>query len=60
MKISDLNSGFRVVKKDVVMEFMNILPNKFPFTATLTLAMIKGGYDLEYVPLGRYRLDRQL
>jgi len=51
MKIPDLNSGFRVVKKDVVMEFMNILPNEFSFTTTLTLAMIKEGYNLKYVPV---------
>ena len=51
MKIPDLNSGFRVVKKDVVMQFTNILPNEFSFTATLTLAMIKQGYNLKYVPV---------
>jgi len=30
---------------------MNILPNEFSFTTTLTLAMIKRGYNLKYVPV---------
>ena len=51
MKIPDLNSGFRVAKKDVVMELINILPNEFSFTTTLTLAMIKEGYSVKYVPV---------
>ncbi len=55
MRIPDLNCGFRVVKKDVVMSFFNILPNKFSFTTTLTLAMIKEGYNLKYVPVKTFR-----
>ena len=50
-KIPDLNSGFRAVKKNILMEFMHILPNTFSFTTTLTLAMIKNGYNLKYVPV---------
>lgn len=51
MKIPDLNSGLRAVKKEIVMEFMYILPNTFSFTTTLTLACIKSGYDIKYVPI---------
>lgn len=50
-KIPDLNSGFRAVKKDLVNEFMRILPNNFSFTTTLTLATIKSGYNIRYVPI---------
>jgi len=51
MKIPDLNSGFRVIKKDVVMEFMHILPNSFSFTTTITLGCIMAGYSIKYVPI---------
>ena len=49
--IPDLNSGFRAINKDKAMEFMHILPNTFSFTTTITLAFIKSGYDIQYVPI---------
>jgi glycosyltransferase involved in cell wall biosynthesis len=51
MDIPDLNSGFRAIKKNVVQEFMHILPNSFSFTTTITLACILSGYSIEYVPI---------
>ena len=51
MKIPDLNSGFRALKKDVVFEFIHILPNSFSFSTTITLACITSGYNLKYVPI---------
>ena len=51
MKIPDLNSGFRALKKDVAMEFMHILPNSFSFSTTITLALITLGYSVKYVPI---------
>ena len=51
MKIPDLNSGFRALKKDVATEFMHILPNSFSFSTTITLALITSGYNLKYVPI---------
>lgn len=50
-KIPDLNSGFRIFKKGVVNKFMHILPNGFSFTTTITLALIKEGYEIAYVPI---------
>jgi glycosyltransferase involved in cell wall biosynthesis len=49
--IPDLNSGFRVMKKEPVLENIHILPNGFSFTTTITLAMLMGGYNLKYVPI---------
>ncbi|MFC1511330.1 glycosyltransferase family 2 protein [Candidatus Margulisiibacteriota bacterium] len=51
VKIPDLNSGFRAMRKDVVMRFMHILPNGFSFSTTITLAMLKGGYSVKYLPI---------
>lgn len=51
MKIPDLNSGFRALKKEVALEFMHILPNSFSFSTTITLALITSGYSIKYVPI---------
>ena len=51
MKIPDLNSGFRALKKSIAMEFMHILPNTFSFSTTITLALITSGYSVKYVPI---------
>lgn len=51
MKIPDLNSGFRAVRKDVALRHMHILPNTFSFTTTITLALIKDGYSIKYEPV---------
>jgi glycosyltransferase involved in cell wall biosynthesis len=51
MKIPDLNCGFRAMKKDLVMRFLHILPNGFSFSTTITLAAIKEGYTVRYVPI---------
>jgi glycosyltransferase involved in cell wall biosynthesis len=50
-KIPDLNSGLRVFKKDVAQSFLNILPDRFSFTTTITLAMLSNGYKVCYVPI---------
>ena len=51
MKIPDINSGFRLIRKSCVEEFMHILPNGFSFSTTISLAMIQGGYNVKYVPI---------
>lgn len=50
-KIPDINSGLRVMKKDTVKKFFNILPNGFSFTTTITLAMLTNNHDVEYVKI---------
>jgi len=51
MKIPDLNSGFRAIKKEIVTKYMYILPDTFSFTTTITLAAIKEGYNIKYIPI---------
>lgn len=50
-RIIDLNSGFRVVRKSLLMDYIDYLPNAFSFTTTLTVICIKSGYNLLYVPI---------
>lgn len=50
-KIEDLTSGFRAVKTDVAKSFVYLLPNTFSYPTTLTLAIVRSGYALTYVPI---------
>ncbi len=50
-KIPDLNSGLRIMKKEVVESFVRLLPDGFSFTATITLLMLMNGYQVKYVPI---------
>lgn len=49
--IPDLNSGFRLMRRDVVRQFYNILPSGFSFTTTITLAMFSAGFRVKYTPI---------
>ena len=48
-KIPDLNSGLRIMRKTAVVKFLNILPDGFSFTTTITLAFFLNGHPVEYV-----------
>lgn len=57
MKIPDVNCGFRAMKKDLVMRFLHILPNGFSFSTTITLAVMKEGYSVKYVPITTFERE---
>jgi glycosyltransferase involved in cell wall biosynthesis len=50
-KIEDLTSGFRAIKTAVAKSFVYLLPNTFSYPTTLTLAIVRSGYSLHYVPI---------
>lgn len=50
-EIPDLNCGFRALRVETAKRFLNLLPNGFSFTTTLTLAMFKDGYNVAYLPI---------
>ncbi|MBI4781132.1 MAG: glycosyltransferase family 2 protein [Oscillatoriophycideae cyanobacterium NC_groundwater_1537_Pr4_S-0.65um_50_18] len=50
-KIPDLNSGLRVFRKSTVERFLNILPNTFSFTTSITVAMLMNNYLVHYEPI---------
>ncbi|MBW1879365.1 MAG: glycosyltransferase family 2 protein [Deltaproteobacteria bacterium] len=54
-EIPDLNSGFRLMRKDIVEDYFNILPDGFSFTTTITLAMFSAGHSVAYVPINYNR-----
>lgn len=49
--IPDLTSGFRAMKRDHIMEFIHLLPNLYSYPTTSTLAFIKAGYNVQFVPI---------
>ena len=50
-KIPDLNSGLRIFRRALALEFLHILPSGFSFTTTITMAALNNGYIVEYVPV---------
>lgn len=50
-KIPDLNSGLRVFRRDVAMQYFAILSDQFSFTTTITLAMLCDKYAVSYLPI---------
>lgn len=53
--IPDLNSGLRVTKKAVIEKFIRILPDRFSFTTTITLAMLADAYQVKFIPINYYK-----
>ena len=50
-KIEDLTSGFRVIKTDIAKSMVYMLPNTFSYPTTITLAVVRSGYSLKYIPI---------
>jgi len=51
MQIQDLTSGFRAIRRALARRFVYLLPNRFSYPTTLTLAIVKAGHSLKYVPI---------
>ncbi|EFO81068.1 glycosyl transferase family protein [Oscillochloris trichoides DG-6] len=49
--VLDLTSGYRAMRRTVIMEFIHLLPNRYSYPTTSTLALLKGGYSVTYVPI---------
>ena len=50
-KIEDLTSGFRLVKNERVRKFIYLLPNTFSYPSTVTMAYLRSGLSIKYVPI---------
>jgi glycosyltransferase involved in cell wall biosynthesis len=50
-KVEDLTSGFRLVKREMVRSFVYLLPNTFSYPSTLTMAYLRSGLSVKYVPI---------
>jgi glycosyltransferase involved in cell wall biosynthesis len=54
-EVQDLTSGYRAMRRSVVMEFIHLLPNRYSYPTTSTLALLKGGYSVAFVPIAGQR-----
>lgn len=54
-KIPDLNSGLRIFRKDLALEFFHLYPQKFSFTTTITLAFLANGHTICFLPINYYK-----
>ena len=50
-KVQDLTSGFRAVRREKFLEFINLLPNAFSYPTTITMAFFRAGYAVKYIPI---------
>ncbi len=54
-KIPDLNSGLRAFRKETALRYFHILPNRFSFTTTITLAFLSEGLTVRFVPINYWK-----
>jgi glycosyltransferase involved in cell wall biosynthesis len=50
-RIPDLNSGMRVFRRDVALQYFHLLPDRFSFTTTITIALHCDAYIVTYIPI---------
>lgn len=50
-KVEDLTSGFRAIRADVAKRFVYLFPNGFSYPTTITLALMKSGHSVKYIPI---------
>ena len=51
VEILDLTSGFRAFRTPQLREIVHLLPNGFSYPVTSTMAFIKAGYRVRYMPI---------
>jgi glycosyltransferase involved in cell wall biosynthesis len=54
-KIVDLTSGFRAIRREALVTYLHLLPNRFSYPTTITIAMFRSGYSVKYVPMDTIR-----
>lgn len=54
-KVPDLNSGLRAFRRQLAQQYLNILPDRFSFTATITVAALCDNYRVVFLPIDYYQ-----
>ncbi len=49
--IEDLNSGFRAMRRDLVMRYLNITPEGHSWVGTMTVAFLSEKRDVAFIPI---------
>lgn len=50
-RIADLTSGFRALPRREALRYIDLLPNTFSYPTTITLAFLRSGLTVKYVPI---------
>ena len=50
-KVEDLTSGFRAMNKSTVTQYLYLLPNTFSYPSTITMAYLRSGRSVKYIPI---------
>jgi len=51
IEILDLTSGFRAIRRAAVSHFLHIYPSGFSAPTTITMALLKAGYNVTFIPI---------
>ncbi len=51
VRIADLTSGFRAARAGTFRSFLSLLPNGFSYPTTSTMAFLRDGYSVAFVPI---------
>lgn len=51
IRVKDLTSGFRVINRMTATKYLYLLPNTFSYPTTITLAYLRSGRSVNYVPI---------
>jgi glycosyltransferase involved in cell wall biosynthesis len=50
-EVKDLTSGYRAMRRSVGLHFLHLYPSGFSASSTVTLAFLKAGYNVSFVPI---------
>jgi glycosyltransferase involved in cell wall biosynthesis len=50
-RVLDLTSGFRAVRAELFKKFLYLLPNGFSYPTTITMAFLRSGYPVTFMPI---------
>jgi glycosyltransferase involved in cell wall biosynthesis len=50
-RILDLTSGFRATRRQTALRYLYLLPNTFSYPTTMTMAFLRSGLSLKYIPI---------
>ena len=54
-RIPDLNSGLRAMRRDAILPLTPILPQRFSWTSTVTVALLLCGEPIAFLPIAYHR-----
>jgi glycosyltransferase involved in cell wall biosynthesis len=57
MEMKDLTSGFRAMRRSVLLELLHLLPNKFGWPVTTALAFATAGYHIRFEPIAMHKRE---